>query len=59
MAFNTLYEMVRHSVSEFASRIAFSMFEGDDVTYAEAFVSRKYNKSLPERACGPATRWRC
>ena len=36
MAFNTLCELVRHSVDRFASRVAFSMFEGDDVTYAEA-----------------------
>ncbi|MDE5694771.1 MAG: AMP-binding protein, partial [Alistipes sp.] len=36
MRFNTLCELVRHSVDTFASRVAFSMFEGDDVTYAEA-----------------------
>lgn len=36
MTFDTLYDLVRHSVEKFASRIAFSMFEGDDVTYAEA-----------------------
>lgn len=36
MTFNTLYELVRNSVDKFASRVAFSMFEGDDVTYAEA-----------------------
>lgn len=35
MTFNTLYELVRNSVDKFASRVAFSMFEGDDVTYAE------------------------
>ena len=36
MTFNTLGELVRNSVEQFASRVAFSMFEGDDVTYAEA-----------------------
>ncbi|MDE7078205.1 MAG: AMP-binding protein, partial [Alistipes sp.] len=36
MRFNTLCELVRHSGDTFASRVAFSMFEGDDVTYAEA-----------------------
>ncbi|MDE6069671.1 MAG: AMP-binding protein, partial [Alistipes sp.] len=36
MTFDTLYDLVRYSVEKFASRIAFSMFEGDDVTYAEA-----------------------
>ena len=35
MVFNTLCELVRHSVGRFADRVAFSMFEGDDVTYAE------------------------
>ncbi len=36
MTFNTLGELVRNSVEQFAPRVAFSMFEGDDVTYAEA-----------------------
>ena len=36
MTINTLYELVRHSVETFASRIAYSMFDGEDVTYAEA-----------------------
>jgi len=36
MTFNTLYELVRHSVTEFASKIAFTMFDGEEVTYAEA-----------------------
>ena len=36
MTINTLYELVRNSVEKFASKIAFSMFEGEDVTYAEA-----------------------
>jgi len=36
MTFNTLSAMVRHSVQEFASKIAFTMYEGEDVTYAEA-----------------------
>ena len=35
MTINTLYELVRNSVEKFASKVAFSMFEGDDVTYAE------------------------
>ena len=33
--FNTLYEIVRHSVENFASRIAFSMLGGEDVSYKE------------------------
>jgi len=33
---NTLCELVRHSVAAFASRVAFSMFQGEEVTYAEA-----------------------
>ena len=35
MIINTLYELVRNSVENFASRIAYSMFDGEDVTYAE------------------------
>lgn len=35
MMINTLYELVRNSVEKFASRIAYSMFDGEDVTYAE------------------------
>lgn len=38
MTINTLYELARNSVEKFASKIAFSMFEGEDVTYAEAGV---------------------
>lgn len=36
MTFETLYELTRRSVKEFASRIAFSMYGGEEVTYAEA-----------------------
>ena len=32
MTINTLYELARNSVEKFASKIAFSMFEGEDVT---------------------------
>ena len=39
---NTLYELARNSVEKFASKVAFSMFEGDDVTYAE--VGRRIEK---------------
>ena len=42
MTNNTLYELVRNSVEKFASKVAFSMFEGDDVTYAE--VGRRIEK---------------
>lgn len=42
MTINTLYELARNSVEKFASKVAFSMFEGDDVTYAE--VSRRIEK---------------
>lgn len=33
--FSTIYEIVRHSVEKFASRIAFSMLDGEDVSYKE------------------------
>lgn len=36
MMVNTLYELARRSVEKFASKVAFSMYEGEDVTYAEA-----------------------
>lgn len=36
MTFHTLYEMVRHSVKNFASQVAFSMYGGEELTYAEA-----------------------
>ena len=42
MTINTLYELARNSVEKFASKVAFSMFEGDDVTYAE--VDRRIAK---------------
>ena len=42
MTITTLYELVRNSVEKFASKVAFSMFEGDDVTYAE--VGRRIEK---------------
>ncbi len=42
MTINTLYELVRNSVEKFASKVAFSMYEGDDVTYAE--VDRRIAK---------------
>ena len=42
MTINTLYELVRNSVEKFASKVAFSMFECDDVTYAE--VGRRIEK---------------
>lgn len=42
MTLNTLYDLVRHSVEEFASKVAFSMFDGEDVTYAE--VGRRIAK---------------
>ena len=35
MTFNTLYEIVKHSVEKFSSRIAFSMIGGEDVSYKE------------------------
>ena len=33
--FNTIYEIVRHSLENFSSRIAFSMLGGEDVSYKE------------------------
>ena len=35
MTFNTLYEIVKHSVEKFAERIAFSMIGGEDVSNKE------------------------
>ena len=35
MIFNTLYEIVKHSVAKFPERIAFSMIGGEDVSYKE------------------------
>ena len=35
MTFNTLYEIVKHSVEKFSSRIAFSMIGGEELTYKE------------------------
>ena len=35
MTINTLYGLVRQSTERFASRIAFSMYEGEELTYAE------------------------
>lgn len=42
MTSNTLYELCRNSVEQFASKVAFSMYEGDDITYAE--VGRRVAK---------------
>lgn len=36
MSMNTLCELARNSVEKFSSKIAFSMFEGEEMTYAEA-----------------------
>lgn len=33
--FSTIYEIVRHSIERFASRTAFSMLDGEDVSYKE------------------------
>ncbi len=35
MTFNTIYEIFKHSVENFAERIAFSMIGGEDVSYKE------------------------
>ena len=35
MTFKTLYEVVKHSVEKFSSRIAFTMIDNEDVTYKE------------------------
>ncbi len=35
MEFNTLYELTHNSISEFADRTAYSMYEGEKMTYAE------------------------
>ncbi|MDE7123720.1 MAG: long-chain fatty acid--CoA ligase, partial [Alistipes sp.] len=46
MAIDTLHELVRRSVDRFASRVAFSMFEGEEMTYAE--VGRRIEKVQQE-----------
>lgn len=35
MSFSTIYEIVKHSVEKFSARIAFSMIDGEDVSYKE------------------------
>ena len=35
MTFNTLYELVSHSVANFSERIAFAMIGGEEVSYKE------------------------
>lgn len=35
MLFDTLYDLTQYSVTTYASKVAFSMFEGDELTYAE------------------------
>ena len=35
IALNTLYELLHNSIDKFGDRVAFSMFEGEDVTYNE------------------------
>ena len=35
ITFNTLYEILKHSVEKFSKRIAFSMIGGEDVSYEE------------------------
>ncbi|MBR5852664.1 MAG: AMP-binding protein [Alistipes sp.] len=35
MTFNTLYEIVKHSVEKFSERVAFSMIGGENVSYKE------------------------
>lgn len=36
MTIQTLYDLVRNSVESFSSKIAYSLFQGEDVTYEEA-----------------------
>ena len=36
MLFDTLYDLARHSVEAYATKTAFSMYEGEEVSYAEA-----------------------
>ena len=60
MTINTLYGLVRQSTERFASRIAFSMYEGEELTYAE--VGRRIarvQETLTGAGLGPATRWPC
>lgn len=35
MSIHTLYELARHSVEAFAQKIAFTMYDGEELTYAE------------------------
>lgn len=35
MAINTLYDLVRHSVQAFGTKVAYDMYDGERVTYAE------------------------
>lgn len=38
MVINTLYELVKYSVANFSKKVAFSMYDGEDVTYEEVKV---------------------
>ena len=35
IALNTLYELLHNSIDKFGGRVAFSMYDGEDVTYNE------------------------
>ena len=53
MTINTLYELVRNSVEKFASKVAFSMYDGEELTYAE--VGRRI-AHVQEILCGAGLR---
>ncbi|WP_299103129.1 AMP-binding protein [uncultured Alistipes sp.] len=49
MTIDTLYGLVRNSVEKFADRVAFSMYDGEELTYAE--VGRRIAR-VQEILCG-------
>lgn len=53
MTIDTLYGLVRNSVEKFADRVAFSMYDGEELTYAE--VGRRIAR-VQEILCGAGLR---
>ncbi len=53
MTIDTLYGLVRNSVEKFADRVAFSMYDGEELTYAE--VGRRI-AHVQEILCGAGLR---
>lgn len=46
MTIHTLYELVQHSVKSFASKVAFAMYGGEELSYAEVGTRVKHVQDL-------------